>query len=67
MSHNNKVIELTKSFLAKVLQMQIIFYDGKLQDMAKLHFDSIFDILDTFYSQTVYDKHSPIKVKRLLK
>jgi hypothetical protein len=67
MSHNEKVIDLTRTFLMKVLKMQITYYDGKLQEMAKLHFDSIFDILETFYSQTVYDKHSPVKVKRLLK
>ena len=66
-SHNEKVIELSKNFLIKVLKMQTHFYENNHEDMAKLHFDSMMEILENFYSQTVYDKHSPLKVQRLLR
>lgn len=66
MSHNDKVIELSKNFLLKVLKMQLQFFETNLDKMAKLHFNSIMETLRNFYAQTVYDKHSPVKVQRLL-
>lgn len=66
MSHNDKVIELSKNFLLKLLKMQIQHFENSPDKMAKLHFDSIMDTLNGFYAQTVYDKHSPVKVQRLL-
>lgn len=60
-------MELSKKFLARVLKMQVNFYEGNLDGMAKLHFDSIMETLQNFYSQTVFDKHSPLKVQRLLR
>ena len=66
-SRNERVIELSKNFLLKVLKMQINFYEANPEDMAKLHFNSIMEIFENFYSQTVYDKHSPVKVQRLLR